>query len=373
MPHRLDPLDQSELLRYQRHFPVIGVEGQRQLKQAKILCVGAGGLGCPALQYLAAAGIGTLGIMDGDQIELSNLQRQVLFHEQDIHRNKAEVIAERLQALNHQVSLDVYVEYLSSANAHDRIQGYDVVLDATDNYQARYLLNAVCRTLKKPLISASIYQFDAQISVFNYKNGPCYQCLYPEPPPAALTPNCATGGVLGVLPGVAGTIQATEAIKVILDLGKVLSGKLLHLDLLTMRFNQFEIIKQDCSNHPAVIWDDSSAAHCSSQLSTTFERVRATDLKQLRDRNATIQLIDVRESYERDICHIGGAHIPLGLLTVHLDQLDRDLPTVVYCRSGVRSATACQILCDAGFQWVSNLEGGILGWIDAVDDQLMRY
>ena len=362
-------LDQSELLRYQRHFPVIGIEGQRQLKQAKILCVGAGGLGCPALQYLSAAGIGTLGIMDADQIELSNLQRQILFHEKDIGRNKAEVIAERLHALNDHVSLHVYPEFLSSANAHDRIQAFDLVLDATDNYQARYLLNEVCRTLKKPLISASIYQFDAQISVFNYKNGPCYQCLYPEPPPSTLTPNCAIGGVLGVLPGVAGAIQATEAIKVILSLGNVLSGTLLSFDLLTMRFNQFEIVKQDCSNHPVLTFD----APSSSKFSTGFATTHATELKQLLLTNAHIQLIDVRESYERDICHIGGEHIPLSLFETHMEQLDRVAPIVVYCKSGRRSASACQMLFDAGFKHISSLEGGILAWIEAVDNRLMSY
>lgn len=370
-----DRLDESELLRYQRHFPVIGVEGQRQLKHAKILCVGAGGLGCPALQYLAAAGIGTLGIMDADQVELSNLQRQILFHEKDIGCNKAEVIAKRLQELNHQVSVEVYAEFLSEANAQNRIQAYDLVLDATDNYQARYLINEVCRMLKKPLISASIYQFDAQISVFNYKNGPCYQCLYPEPPPATLAPNCAAGGVLGVLPGVAGTIQATEAIKVILGLGKVLSGTLLSLDLLTMRFNQFEIVKQDCLNHPAVTFDSSSSSSASScsRKSNGFETIRATELKQLLVMNKKIQFIDVRESYEREICHIGGEHIPLPLLETHIEKLDKAVPIVVYCKSGGRSATACQMLVDAGFKQVSNLEAGILGWIDVIDNRLMRY
>jgi molybdopterin/thiamine biosynthesis adenylyltransferase/rhodanese-related sulfurtransferase len=362
-------LDQSELLRYQRHFPVIGVEGQQHLKQAKILCVGAGGLGCPALQYLAAAGIGTVGIMDADQIELSNLQRQILFCEDDIGRNKAEVVGERLKALNNQVSVNVYAEFLSSENAHDTIQAYDIVLDATDNYQARYLLNDVCRMLKKPLISASIYQFDAQISVFNYKNGPCYQCLYPEPPPVTLTPNCAIGGVLGVLPGVAGTIQATEAIKVILSLGNVLSGTLLCLDLLTMRFNQFQIVKQDCFNHPNVTFDSS----CSFGESNGFETISSSELNELIVRNEPIQLIDVREDYEREICHIGGENIPLTLFEAQIEQLDRDVQIVVYCKSGGRSATACQILYDAGFQHVFNLTGGILGWIDTIDNRLMRY
>lgn len=357
---------QSELLRYKRHFPVIGIEGQQRLKEAKILCAGAGGLGCPALQYLAAAGVGTLGIVDADTIELSNLQRQILFGEQDIGKNKAVVIAERLLGLNAQLNVHVYPEFLSTKNAIALIEAYDLVLDATDNYEARYLLNAVCRDLKKPLISASIYQFDAQISVFNYKNGPCYQCLYPEPPPANLASNCTIGGVLGVLPGVAGTLQATEALKVILNLGNILSGSLLSLDLLSMRFNCFEIIKDDCDRHPTIKFEKHD--------SKTTPLIGALQLSELLANNEpVIQLIDVREDYERTICHIGGEHIPLSALEAQLDKFAKDKMTVVYCKSGGRGAQACQMLMDAGFSQIANLEKGILGWIESVDTNLMRY
>ncbi len=359
-------LSQSELLRYQRHFPVIGLAGQEQLKDAKILCVGAGGLGCPALQYLAAAGVGTLGVMDGDEVELSNLQRQILFTEQDIKKNKAKVIGERLSALNSELVINLYDEFLTDENANTIIQEYDVILDATDNYRARYLLNDVSRRLKKPLISASIYQFDAQISVFNYQNGPCYQCLYSEPPPAALTPNCAIGGVLGVLPGVAGTIQATEAIKVILGLGNILSGTLLSIDLLSMGFNQFEIAK-NCDQHSDITFTTRDELD-------TFSVINAIELSELIAINKhSIQLIDVRQPYERDICHIGGENIPLPDLTLHIDRLDKNKITVVYCKAGSRSATACRMLQEVGFTQVISLEKGILGWIDSVDEHLMRY
>ena len=365
--HTLNP---SQLLRYQRHFPVIGIDGQQKLKQAKVLCVGAGGLGCPALQYLAAAGVGTLGIMDGDNIELSNLQRQILFNEHDLARNKAVVAGERLQALNSEITIHVYSEFLSRANAMHRIQEYDLVLDASDNYEARYLLNEVCRSLKKPLVSASIYQFDAQLSVFNYNNGPCYQCLYPEPPPSAMALNCSIGGVLGVLPGVAGTIQATEAIKVILGLGDILSGRLLSFDLQFMRFNQFEIIKQNCHHHPLVTFDKPNK---STEIHEPLT-ISALELSAVLASNThSIQLIDVRQPYERSLCHIGGEHVPLPSFEMHINQLDKNKPTVVYCKSGGRSVLACKMLLDAGFNQVSHLHGGILEWIKTVNTSLTLY
>lgn len=362
-----DAFNQTELLRYQRHFPVIGIDGQQKLKNAKILCVGAGGLGCPALQYLAAAGIGTVGIVDGDNVELSNLQRQILFTEQDIGRNKATVIAERLQAQNSHIAVNTYIEFLSMDNAQTIITSYDLILDATDNYEARYLLNSICRAFKKPLISASIYQFDAQISVFNYLDGPCYQCLYPEPPPPALIPNCALGGVLGVLPGVAGTLQATEALKIILQKGKVSTGTLLCLDLLSMRFSQYEIPKQNCDLHPRISFTKQNTIE-------NLSSITATELALLLAANKNhIQLVDVRETHERMICHIGGIHIPLPEFSTHLQQLKKDLTTIVYCKAGGRSKIACETLLAAGFNDVINLEKGILGWIDTVDNSLMRY
>ncbi len=358
--------NQNELLRYQRHFPVIGMEGQQKLKHSKILCVGAGGLGCPALQYLAASGIGTIGVIDGDQVELSNLQRQVLFSEKDIGRNKAETVAQQIHTQNPNVQVEIYSSFLSETNAMEIISSYEVVLDATDNYKSRYLLNSVCRTLKKPLVSASIYQFDAQISVFNYLDGPCYQCLYPEPPPSSLTPNCAVGGVLGILPGVAGTLQATEAIKILLGIGNIASGILLTLDLLTLQFNQYEIVKQNCHTHPVPYFP--------AENQKKIPMISAKELAQLLSCSEHhIQLIDVRQLHERAICHLGGIHIPLSELELHLDQLIKDRPTVIYCKSGSRGAVACDVLLTAGFSDVRNLDKGILEWINVIDSGMMRY
>ncbi|CDZ77639.1 putative adenylyltransferase/sulfurtransferase MoeZ [Legionella massiliensis] len=359
-------MKQSEFLRYQRHLPVIGTQGQLRLKQAKILCVGAGGLGCPALQYLAAAGIGTLGIIDSDKVDLSNLQRQILFQTSDIGRLKTEVAKERLLALNPEITINTYCEFFSDANASSLVNDYQIVLDASDNYQTRYLLNEVCRAQNTPLVSASIYQFDAQISVFNFHNGPCYQCLYPSPPPPALTPNCTLGGVLGVLPGVVGAMQATEAIKIVLEQGEILSGTLLSMDLLAMRFNQFTIDKQDCTQHPAIRFTNLSNKEPKS--------ISPAELKALLSSGKeALKLIDVRQAYEREICHIGGQHIPLSELDQNLDQITDGQLTVIYCKSGARSAQACLKLEEAGFTRVMNLQGGILGWIEAVDDRLTVY
>ncbi|CEG55747.1 ThiF family adenylyltransferase [Legionella fallonii] len=367
-------LNQEELLRYSRHLPVIGKEGQTKLKNARVLCVGGGGLGCPALQYLAASGIGTLGIMDGDQIELSNLQRQILFTEQDIGRNKALVIGERLRSLNSHVSIEIYQHFLSAANASNIVADYDLVLDASDNYSTRYLLNSVCRSLEKPLISASIYQYEAQLSVFNYNRGPCYQCLYPAPPPANMSPNCSLSGVLGVLPGVAGCLQAMEAIKIILGSEHVLSGTLLSMDLLTMQFKHFDITKHDCTQHPSIEFHE-HMNQCQAFLADIPE-ITASDLAQLLAADSdAIQLLDVREPYERDICHIGGTHMPLSSFSSQLAQrvLLQDKPIVVYCKSGMRSATVCQQLKNAGFQHISNLRGGIISWMETVNHRLTRY
>lgn len=360
--------DQEEVIRYSRHFPVIGIEGQKKLQRARILCVGAGGLGCPALQYLAASGIGTIGIMDDDHVELSNLQRQVLFTEHDIGRKKVTVIAERLAAMNHHLIINVHVHFFSTAH-QGIIQDYDVILDATDNYEARYLLNAVCRRFKKPLISASIYQYDAQISVFNYLQGPCYQCLYPEPPAKEYIPNCSVAGVLGVLPGVAGTIQATEAIKVILGLDGILSGKLLCLNLLSMRFNQFIITKQDCTKHPLIEYGDKEI-----DLQNAFLSISPIELDSLLTASQDgMQLVDVREPYERAICHIGGVLIPLSQLESSLTQLNKYKRVIIYCKTGVRSLQAHRIFLNAGFEQVHYLEGGILNWQAMVDPNLKRY
>jgi len=364
-------LGQDELLRYSRHLPVIGLKGQEKLKNAKVLCVGSGGLGCPALQYLAASGVGTLGVMDADKVELSNLQRQILFREQDIGSNKAFVISEQLRTLNSHVIWNVYQEFLSEANAHSLASYYDVILDASDNYPTRYLLNQVCRSLGKPLISASIFQFDAQLSVFNYKQGPCYQCLYPAPPPAHLSPNCSSSGVLGVLPGVAGCLQAMEAIKVILETPGILSGTLLSMDLLTMQFKRFDISKQDCTQHPVI--NHGEQKQCYTALG--YSEITSTELvKLIKSGSESIQLVDVREPFERTICHIGGIHLPLSSFSMETAKgsLSQEKKIIVYCKSGMRSANACKQLHDSGFN-VTNLKGGILSWIEEVDTSLMAY
>ena len=322
-------LEQDEVLRYSRHLPVIGVEGQVKLKNAKVLCIGGGGLGCPALQYLAASGVGTLGVMDADTIELSNLQRQILFREQDIGRNKALVIGEQLAGLNSKTKWTIYQQFLSAENAHNIVADYDVILDASDNYSTRYLLNSVCRTLKKPLVSASIFQFEAQLSVFNHQDGPCYQCLYPAPPPADLSPNCSLSGVLGVLPGVAGCLQAMETIKVLLGYEGILSGTLLSMDLLTMQFKRFSIIKQQCSQHPLI--EKLAVNPCQSAFNSS--EITAQDLAQLmRTDSELIQLLDVRESFERTICHIGGEHLPLTSFSIEaaLHALNQEKQIIVY-------------------------------------------
>ena len=358
----MSELNADEIIRYNRQFPIIGLEGQKKLKNAKVLCVGAGGLGCPALQYLSATGIGTLAIMDGDQVELSNLQRQILFTEQDIGCKKATVIAKRLQAMNHHLVIHVYTDFFSKEN-QQIIQNYDVILDATDNYQTRYLLNTVCRRLKKPLVSASIYQYGAQISVFNYLEGPCYQCLYPTPPSEQHSPNCNVAGVLGVLPGVAGTLQATEVIKVILSADGILSGKLLCFNLLSMQFSQFIIQKQNCSDHPLVEFERETRKDQRMQYSIT-----PLELHQLLEsQTSSIQLIDVRQPYEREIYHIGGELIPLADIEASINTLDKQKPVIIYCKSGVRSLHALRIFVEAGFKNVQHLDGGILNWQATID------
>lgn len=356
-------LDADEIKRYSRHLPIIGLDGQKKIKLARILCVGAGGLGCPALQYLAASGVGTLGVMDGDSVDVSNLQRQILYTESDIGQSKAMVASKRLQAMNQHITVHAYSVFFKETH-RSLIEEYDIVLDATDNYAARYTLNAICRDLEKPLISASIYQYDAQISVFNHQNGPCYQCLYPEPPRE--TVNCNLAGVLSVLPGVAGTMQATEALKVILGLDGVLSGHLLCINLLSMQFNQFEITKQDCDQHPTLQFEEKTQ-HQNAAISPQAL------YQLLQSAHDTIQLIDVRQPYERDICHIGGILIPLPELADSLDQFDQDKPVIIYCKSGARSQQAVSIFLDAGFKQVQQLAGGILDWQSTIDSRLIRY
>ena len=334
--------------RYNRQLPVIGADGQQRLQQARVLCIGSGGLGCPALLYLNAAGIGTLGIVDGDRIELSNLQRQMIYHEADVGKLKVEVARERCLAQNSLTDIICYPFHLDMNNTEELISGYDIIIDATDNYDTRYLINHSCRNFKKPLVSASVLKFDAQIGIFNYNNGPCYQCLYPQAP--TTIPNCSEAGVVGVVPGIAGTLQASETIKLILGLGDSLAGKLLTINLLTLSFKTFNLARN--------ISCQQNCEYATTQFCKPIATISTTQLAELLT-HSSVQLIDVREPEEHAEFNIGGTNIPLAILSQQLSTLDKQQQTVVYCRSGRRSAKAYQVLIEQGFVNVQNLEGGV--------------
>ena len=362
-----------EIQRYIRHLPLIGQEGQARLLKTRILCVGAGGLGVPVLQYLAAAGVGTLGIVDGDDIELSNLQRQVIYTPEAIGKNKAVEAGHYLRRFNPALQAIVYEKFLDVEYVEKIITNFEIIIDCTDNYRTRYLLNDVCVKFKKPLISASIYQFQGQCSVFNYQEGPCYRCLYEVPPSNELIPNCTLGGVLGVLPGILGCIQATEALKITLNKGEILSGRLLTIDTWSMKTKEFTIPKNfEC---PCCIGGKSTNGLFSSKSDhSDIQEIGVQKLHRwLEDESQRVWLLDVREPYERAICHIGGRHIPLHELDTHLAVLPKDNPIVCYCKSGQRSRRAARLLIDNGFTQIKSLQGGILAWIDSVDHTLTRY
>jgi molybdopterin/thiamine biosynthesis adenylyltransferase/rhodanese-related sulfurtransferase len=363
-------LNQKEIVRYSRHFPVIGLEGQKKLKQASVLCVGAGGLAAGALPALIAAGIGKLGVVDGDIVELSNLQRQIIFRESQLGMNKAEAVKAQLQELNSTVEIEIHSYFLDADNAQNLLASFDIIIDATDNFTARYLLNTVTRQLKKPLVSASIFQFDAQLSVFNYRNGPCYECLYPAPPPEGVIPSCVTGGVLGVLPSVVGGLQATEVIKLIVSVGEVLSGKLLTLDLSSSQFSVFPIQKAAtcCETHCA---EKNSRIDINEEEPMIQEMTVEKLASVMTESNYFI--VDVREGFEREICSIGGLHVPLGELPQRVSEVPADKTVVVYCRSGVRSLKGAAVLQDAGCSDVLSLAGGIMAWREKIDPSMMAY
>jgi sulfur-carrier protein adenylyltransferase/sulfurtransferase len=366
--------DSQELSRYSRQLSLLGVDGQARLKRAKVLCVGAGGLAAPALTYLAAVGIGRIGVIDADSIELSNLNRQVLFGESQIDHAKVVCAKEYLSRLNSSVEVQDYEQRLTTENADELVRDYDVIIDATDNYRTRYLLNEFSRKHQKPLVSASIYQFDAQISVFNYQQGPCYQCLYPQVPKADLLPNCADAGVIGVLPGIVGSLQAAEVIKIVTQLGDVLSGVLLKFNLLTLKFSRFEIRKHpQCSQDGCVNSLNVATKEDISQPEDKVLQLSPQQLAQWLKNKTELTLVDVRQPYEREICHIGGVLIPYQQLEDHLDQIPLNKKLVIYCKSGVRSHYAAQILIDHGYQRVYNLDGGILNWIEQVQPELSKY
>ena len=384
------PLSNDEVQRYSRHLiiPEVGVEGQRRLKDARVVCIGAGGLGSPASLYLAAAGVGTLGIVDFDVVDLSNLQRQILYSSADVGRRKVEAAASRLTSLNPEVRVVVHDTPLSSANALDILRDYDVVVDGADNFPTRYLVNDACVLLGKPNAYGSIFRFDGQASVFGTKGGPCYRCLYPEPPPPGLVPSCAEGGVLGVLPGIIGTIQATEAIKLVLGIGNTLAGRLLLLDALTMEFRTMKLRRDPacpvCGDHPTVTalidyqqFCGVPSATAAAATAPAVPEIGAADLKAALDRRERLWVLDVREPREFEICRIPGSTlIPLGELPKRLSEVPQGLDApaiVVHCKMGGRSAKAVALLRDQGITNARNLTGGILAWIDRVDPTLPKY
>ncbi|HEU4935028.1 MAG TPA: molybdopterin-synthase adenylyltransferase MoeB [Vicinamibacterales bacterium] len=379
-------LTREEVQRYSRHLimPEVGVDGQRKLKAARVLCVGAGGLGAPASMYLAAAGVGTLGLVDFDAVDASNLHRQVIYDTTDVGKRKLEAAGDRLTAMNPSVKVVMHELALTSKNALDVLKDYDVILDGTDNFQTRYLVNDACVLLGKPNAYGSIFRFDGQASVFAVKGGPCYRCLYPEPPPPGLVPSCAEGGVLGVLPGVIGVIQATEAIKLILGSGQPLIGRLLLYDALQMRFRELKLRRDPecpiCGDHPSIHalidYDQFCGvvpAHA-QPASAGVPEVTVEEMKAKRDRGEDFFLLDVREPNEYQICRIEGSKlIPLGELAQRTGELDRNREMIVHCKMGGRSAKAVSLLQERGFTRVSNLKGGILAWIDKVDPSQTKY
>jgi len=408
-------LTAGERQRYSRHIllPEIGDEGQRRLKAARVLCVGAGGLGSPALLYLAAAGVGTIGIVDFDAVDFTNLQRQIVHDTASVGRSKVESARARIAALNPDVEVETFDAPFSVENAKTLLDAFDLVVDGTDNFPARYLVNDACVLYRRPNAWGSIFRFEGQAAVFAAPGGPCYRCLHPEPPPSDLIPNCAEAGVLGVLPGIIGTIQATEAIKLILGIGEPLVGKLLVFDALKMRFRELKLAKDPdcllCGTRPTITELRESGAFCETRTGAIRDVVGSDpgsgdpgarnnrdhrhssgaairdvvgsdpgmsprELKARIDAGKRPVILDVREPQEVAICRIAGSTtIPLGELPQRLDELDRDDEIVVHCKSGGRSARAVALLRERGFRHASNLTGGILRWINDIDPALPRY
>ncbi len=381
---RTDVLTPAEIKRYSRHLilPDVGMAGQLRLKQSSALVVGAGGLGNPLLQYLGAAGVGRIGIVDFDTIDVTNLQRQVMFGTKDVGRKKLEVAKERVQAINPNVDVQTYEERLTSENALGIMKDYDVVIDGTDNFPTRYLVNDASVLLGKPNVYGSIFRFEGQASVFWASKGPCYRCLYAEPPPPGLVPSCAEGGVLGVLPGIVGSIQAIEAIKVLLGKGETLVGRLLVFDALRMKFRELKLRKNPdcpiCGAHPTIKELIDYEAFCGvnapgERVSEEFQ-IGPQELKARLDSRGHVVLLDVREPLEYEINRLQGSVLmPVGQVPGRVNELSTADEIVVYCKTGVRSARVTNFLRDLGFRKVKNLEGGIDAWADVVDPEMPRY
>jgi molybdopterin/thiamine biosynthesis adenylyltransferase/rhodanese-related sulfurtransferase len=386
-PTPLPELTTDDLSRYSRHLilPEVGTEGQQKLKAARVLCVGTGGLGSPLALYLTAAGIGTLGLVDFDVVDSSNLQRQIIHSTKDIGRKKIDSAEEKLSALNPAIKIVKHETMLTSANALDIIKDYDIVADGTDNFPTRYLVNDACVLLGKPNAYGSIFRFEGQASVFATETGPCYRCLYPEPPPPGLVPSCAEGGVLGILPGLVGVIQATEVIKLILGKGETLAGRLLLVDALNMRFRELKLRKNPdcpvCGTNPTVTRLIDYEQFCGIMPESTQEKnmkngipqISVKELKARRDAGEDIFLLDVREPYEYQIAQIGGTLIPQNDVPNRLAEIPRDREIVVQCRSGARSQRIAELLKQSGYTQVVNLAGGILAWADEIDPKVQKY
>jgi adenylyltransferase/sulfurtransferase len=393
-------LTNDEVLRYSRHLllPEVGMEGQLKLKQAQVLCVGAGGLGSPLALYLAAAGVGTLGIVDFDIVDLTNLQRQVLHGTDDVGRKKLDSAADSIAAINPNVNLRKFQTRLSSANALEIFRDFDIIADGSDNFATRYLVNDACVLSGKPNVYGSVFRFEGQASVFAAKDGPCYRCIYPAPPPPGAVPSCAEGGVLGILPGLVGLIQATEAIKLILGAGESLVGRLLLVDALAMRFRELKLRKNPecpvCGKHPTVTQlidyeqfcgvspeaaqerrglGTSGGSSAQKAATATIEEMTPEELKQRLDGGDNLFVLDVRDPVEYQICHLGGYLIPLKDLPGRVGELDPAREIVVHCKLGLRGAQAAAFLKQAGFSNVHNLAGGINAWAERVDPTMPKY
>jgi adenylyltransferase/sulfurtransferase len=375
-----DELSEAERARYGRHFvlPEVGPAGQARLKKASILLVGLGGLGAPSALYLAAAGVGRLGLMDGDTVDRSNLQRQVLYRERDIGRLKVEAANEHLLALNPHLHLDLFPERLTAANAYARMESYDVIVDGTDNFGTRYLVNDACVRLGKPNVYGSVFRFEGQASVFWAARGPCYRCLYPEPPPPGTVPDCAEGGVLGVLPGLIGLIQATEAIKLVLGVGETLIGRLVLYNALDLTFREMRLAKDPacpvCGTHPTITTLQETAVTCATASGATMNELSVHELKKELDAGNDLYLLDVREPHEFALGALpGGVLIPMGEVPARRSEIPADRAIVCYCRSGVRSARVVEFLKQNGVSRIRNLTGGTLAWADQIDPRLPKY
>jgi sulfur-carrier protein adenylyltransferase/sulfurtransferase len=378
-------LSNEEVLRYSRHLimPEVGMEGQQKLKAARVLCIGTGGLGSPLALYLAAAGVGTLGLVDFDVVDFTNLQRQVIHFTSDVGKPKLESAKQKIAAINPFVNVKAFNTRLTSENALQLFADFDIIVDGTDNFPTRFLVNDACVFTGKPNVYGSIFRFEGQASVFAAKDGPCYRCLYPEPPPPGLVPSCAEGGVLGILPGLVGLIQATEAIKLILGTGDPLIGRLLLVDALGMKFRELKLRKNPdcvvCGSHPTVTKLIDYEEFCGLRgqekpvNQSGVPEITVEELKRRLDAKEDFVLVDVREPHEYKICNLNGNLIPLGEIPRRVNELDPAKEMVIHCHHGGRSARAVAFLRQAGFTKVSNLAGGIHAWADRIDPKMPKY